>query len=72
MKIRYRMGSRKKNYHPDILVQYHDGQIFLEEVKGHVFHKRQFIKKNHMAVWYCAAKGWTYRIVWEKDLETLF
>jgi hypothetical protein len=72
MKIRYKMGKRKKNYHPDILVQYHDGQIFLEEVKGWIPNMRQVVKKKHMAEWYCAAKGWKYRMVFEKDLETLF
>jgi hypothetical protein len=63
------MGKRKRRYHPDIFVVYHDGRIFLEEVKGYVFNKRQFIKKNAMANFYCRAKGWTYRILYEKDLE---
>jgi TnsA-like endonuclease N terminal len=71
-KIRYKLGNRKRNYHPDILVLYHDGRIFLEEVKGVIFNKRQFIKKKHMAEWYCRAKGWTYRVLFEKDLETVF
>ena len=72
LKIRYKLGKHKHNDHPDILVQYHDGRIFLEEVKGWIPNKRQFIKKKHMAVWYCEAKGWTYRVVFRDDLETLF
>lgn len=71
LKIRYKLGKRKRNYHPDILVQYHDGRIFLEEVKGYLPNKRMFIKKNHMAKWYCECKGWTYRVIFEKDLETV-
>ena len=68
-RIRYKLGKRKRRYHPDIFVVYHDGRVFLEEVKGYVFNKRQFLKKNAMANFYCRAKGWTYRILYEKDLE---
>ena len=69
MKIRYKMGKHKHNYHPDILVKYHDGRIFLEEVKGFIFSKRAYLKKKHMATWLCEARGWTYRVLFEKDLE---
>ena len=72
MRIRYKMGTRKRRYHPDILVKYHDGRIFLEEVKGYIFNKRQFIKKKHMAEWLCRTRGWTYRVLYEEDLETTF
>ncbi len=69
MKIRYRMGKHKHNYHPDILVRYRDGRVFLEEVKGWIPNKRQFIKKKWMAQWYCEAKGWTYRVIFHDMLE---
>ncbi len=70
-KIRYRLGRRRKRYHPDIFVVYHDGRIFLEEVKGYVFNKRQFYKKKHMAEWLCRVRGWTYRVIYEVDLENV-
>jgi hypothetical protein len=72
MRIRYRLGKRKKNYHPDILVKYYDGRIFLEEVKGAVWQKLMFVKKNQAAKLLCKCRGWHFRIIWEKDLETLF
>jgi hypothetical protein len=68
-KIRYRMERQKRRYHPDIFVVYHDGRIFIEEVKGFVFDRRQYLKKKHMAEWLCRARGWTYRVLFEKDLE---
>lgn len=68
-KIRYKLGKRKRRYHPDIFVVYHDGRIFLEEVKGYIFDKRQFVKKKMMAEWTCKVRGWTYRVLFEKDLE---
>lgn len=70
-KIRYRLGKSKHNYHPDILVLYHDGRVYLEEVKGWIPNKRVFIKKKWMAEWYCRVKGWEYRVIFEKDLETV-
>lgn len=74
-RIRYKWKTAKRGrklYHPDILVKYHDGRIFLEEVKGYLPNKRMFIRKNQMAKVFCKARGWEYRVVWEKDLETLF
>jgi hypothetical protein len=68
-KIRYRMGRRKKRYHPDIFVVYEDGRIFLEEIKGYIFSKRQYLKKKMMAEAYCKFRGWIYRVIFEEDLE---
>jgi photosystem II biogenesis protein Psp29 len=48
------------------------GAHSVEEVKGWIPNKRQFIKKKWMAEWYCEAKGWKYRVVFRDDLETLF
>ena len=72
LKIGYRLGKRKRKYHPDILVKYYDGRIFLEEVKGYLPSKIIFLKKNQRAKIFCRSKGWEFRIIWEKDLETLF
>ena len=65
------MGRRKRLYHPDIFVIYHDGRIFLEEVKGFVFDKKQYLKKKYMAEWVCRHRGWTYRVIFESDLENV-
>jgi hypothetical protein len=43
--------------------------VFIEEVKGHIFNKRVHLKKSRMARWWCRSKGWTYRILFEEDLE---
>ena len=64
------MGRRRNRaYHPDILVLYHDGRVFMEEVKGYIFNKRQFLKKKSMAEWFCKVRGWKYRVIFEGDLE---
>ncbi len=68
-KIRYRLGRRKKRYHPDIFVVYHDGRIFLEEVKGYIFNRRQYLRKKIMTEGICKMRGWTYRVVFEDGLE---
>ena len=72
--IRYRLGKsrRFRNYHPDILVRYVDGKVFLEEVKGRIYNPRQFMHKNIMARAYCAERNWIYRIIYEDDLEKTF
>lgn len=71
-RIRYNLGRRGKHrYHPDIYVVYHDGRTFIEEVKGYIFDKRAFIKKKWMAEAFCKARGWTYRVIWRDDLDTV-
>lgn len=69
-KIRYNLGRRRR-YHPDIFVVYHDGRIFIEEVKGFIFDKKVYIKKKRMAEWWCARKGYKYRVLFEKDIDTV-
>lgn len=70
-RIKYRLGKRNRRYHPDIWVAYHDGRVFIEEVKGHIWNKRQYIKKKLMAECWCKRKGWTYRVLFEKDIDTV-
>jgi hypothetical protein len=67
-KIRYRLG-RLRRYHPDIFVTYHDGRVFLEEVKGRIWNKKMFLKKKAMAELWCKARGYEYRVLYEEDLE---
>jgi len=61
--------GRRRRYLPDIFVVYHDGRVFIEEVKGHIWNKRQFLKKKMMAELWCRARGYTYRVLYEGDLE---
>jgi hypothetical protein len=69
LKLRYRLYGKKRRYWPDILVFYHDGRVFLEEVKGHIFRQREFVKKKWAAQAYCGARRWRYRLIFEEDLE---
>ena len=71
-RIHYRMGKKRRHYHPDIFVVYHDGRIFIEEVKGHIWDKSIYIKKKLMAEWHCRQRGWIYRVIFKGDLETVF
>lgn len=72
LRIRYKYGKQKKRYHPDILVKYHDGRIFLEEIKGAVWNRYMFVMKNKAARLLCKCRGWTYRILYNKDIESVF
>ena len=67
-----RIKYDERTYVPDFLILMNDGSTILEEVKGWVASQEVFIRKNQMAKVFCRARGWTYRVVWEKDLETLF
>lgn len=69
LKLPYRHRNRKKRYIPDILVVYHDGRTYLEEVKGFIYAPAKFVKKNGIAKAYCNLRGWTYRLIFEADLE---
>lgn len=66
-------GKRRKRrtYIPDILVEYKDGNIYLEEVKGVVFDATKFGAKNLAALGWCARNNVTFRLVFEKGLETV-
>lgn len=69
LRLPYRLGRRRHRYVPDIVVEYNDGRMFLEEVKGHVYDPLKFVMKNGTAKVYCALKKWTYRIIWEDGLD---
>lgn len=71
IKIRYKLGKRRKKYIPDILVKYKDGRVFIEEVKGYVWDKKKFAMKNLYAVSFCMSKGMTYRIIYSELLSTV-
>lgn len=68
IKIPYKEGKRRRRYIPDLLIEYHDGQRILEEVKGHVFNRMNFSRKNLAAMFYCHLKGLKFRIIYRADL----
>lgn len=69
-RIRYRLG-KKHLYLPDLFVVYHDGRVFLEEIKGRIFDPAKHRKKVLMAEAWCRARGWSYRIIFEDGLDTV-
>lgn len=69
LKIRYKMMGRQHRYHPDILVIYHDGQKFVEEIKGKVWDRLAFGLKNLAAISHCAMYGMKYRVLFREQLE---
>lgn len=71
IRIPYYLRGRKKHYLPDILVEYKDGSIYLEEVKGVIFNSMKFGLKNLAALGYCARHGIVYRIIYKEGLDTV-
>ena len=69
LKIPYKTLGKKHKYIPDIVVEYHDGRKYLEEVKGFVYDKIMFGAKNIYAVSYCLTHGMKYRIIFKEQLE---
>lgn len=65
------MRGKKKHYLPDLLVEYKDGSIYLEEVKGIVFDGYKLGLKNLAALGYCARHGIVFRIIWKEGLESV-
>ena len=71
IKIPYRFRNKRKKYIPDIVVEYHDGRKFLEEIKGYIYQPGKFVLKNGAAKLYCQMRGWTYRIIYKDGLEKI-
>jgi hypothetical protein len=69
LRLPYRLRGKKRKYIPDLVVEYHDGRTFLEEVKGFIYNPAKFVMKNGIAKAYCKLRGWEYRIVFEEGLE---
>lgn len=63
------MKGRRHRYHPDILVEYHDGRRFIEEVKGKVWDPMKFMMKNITAISYCSTRGLKYRVIFWEQLD---
>lgn len=64
--------GRQHRYNPDILVEYHDGRVFLEEVKGRVFNRIVFGTKNLAALIYCSTRNMKYRVIFQEQLEVVY
>lgn len=71
IRIRYKEGKKRRRYIPDFLVELNDGKKFLEEVKGYVWNRLNFARKNLAANMWCNYRGITFRIIREEDLEVL-
>lgn len=70
--IPYRIKRRRHRYHPDILIEYHDGRKVLEEVKGYIFDMRKFAAKNVAALLVASMfKNTTFRVVFGDQLEVV-
>ena len=71
IKIPYKEGRKRRRYIPDFLVELIDGRQFLEEVKGFIYQRMNFARKNLAAAMWCALRGVQYRIVYKEELERL-
>src|SRR5262245_11318446 len=69
LRIPYRLAKRRRRYVPDIRVEYHDGRVFLEEIKGKVWSRMEFGAKNLAALSFCVLKGMTFRILFREQLD---
>lgn len=52
-------------------MEYKDGSVYLEEVKGAIFSAMKFGLKNLAALGYCARHGIVYRVIFKEGLETV-
>lgn len=69
IRIPYKVGKRRHHYLPDIVVEYHDGRRYLEEVKGFVHDRMFFGAKNAAAIFYCSTVNMTFRLIFKEHLE---
>lgn len=69
LELHYKLRGRRHRYLPDILVEYKDGRIFLEEIKGRIWDHIAFGVKNLTAASYCFNRGMRYRIIFREQLE---
>lgn len=68
--VEYEVDGKMRSYVPDFLVVT-DGGTFLEEVKGWIRDERVHRAKFHAAVDFCNERGWSYRVLFKDDLESL-
>ncbi|MBT7915303.1 hypothetical protein HN588_15500 [Candidatus Bathyarchaeota archaeon] len=69
--IPYILKDQARNYLPDILVEYHDGRQFLEEIKGFVRERDKFDAKCAAAIDFCRDNKMIYRVLYDCDLGVL-
>ena len=62
LRIPYSLNGRSKTYFPDFIVVRRNG-IFVEEVKGRVFAKEEWSKKQKAAKRYCKKNGMKFVIL---------
>jgi hypothetical protein len=71
IRIKYQLQRQRRTYIPDIVVVYVDGRKFLEEVKGKVWNRLEFLYKNSAALRYCEVKRMKFRILFKEDLAVV-
>lgn len=68
--IPYTVNHKKRSYVPDFMVITNRG-TFIEEVKGWIREQNTHLAKFAAATEFCASRGWSYRVLFKNDLETL-
>lgn len=69
IKLKYEHNGKMRHYIPDILVEYFDGKIELEEIKGWIRDKEVFDKKCTAAKKYCKINNIKYKVLFKGDIN---
>jgi hypothetical protein len=68
LRFPYKYKGKIKHYVPDILIEYSNGEIVLEEIKGWVRNQKMFELKCEAAEKYCRENNITYKVVYKEGL----
>ena len=71
IRIPYMERGKWRRYVPDILVVLRSGERILEEVKGKVFDRINFGRKNLAASGWCITHGMAFRVVFLERLDVV-
>lgn len=66
--IEYEHDGKLHKYIPDILIEYSDGSLVLEEVKGWINNQQIFEEKCESAIDYCNFNNMKYRVIFKEGL----
>jgi len=66
--IEYFLDNKKYHYVPDFLIEYNNGDIFMEEVKGYIKEPNVFNAKCKAATIFCEVNGMQFRVNYMKHL----
>lgn len=68
--IDYILDGSKHRYYPDLLVEYMNGTIYIEEIKGYYEKSEKDILKENACIEYVKNRQWKYKMLFENDLES--